>query len=214
MLLIEKSLKDYVAEVASGAPVPGGGSVAALAGSLGAALASMVGNLTIGRKGYIELDDEIKKEMDDSFEKIQKSIEILNGIVDEDSKAFDRVMEAFKMPKETEEEKAKRSEAIQEGYKVALQVPLRCAEECLNVLRLQKVFAEYGNKNAISDVGVGALLAAAALESALLNVRINLNGIKDVEFKKKIEEKIDNLMNEGMKLKDQWMKIVYEKMAL
>lgn len=211
MLFIEKSLKDYVAEVASGAPVPGGGSVAALAGSLGAALTSMVGNLTIGRKGYIELDDEIKKEMDDSFEKIQKSIEVLNGIVDEDSKAFDRVMEAFKMPKGTEEEKAKRSEAIQEGYKVALQVPLRCAEECLNVLRLQKVFAEYGNKNAISDVGVGALLAAAALESALLNVRINLNGIKDVEFKKKIEEKIDNLMNEGMKLKDQWMKIVYEK---
>lgn len=211
MLFIEKSLKDYVAEVASGAPVPGGGSVAALAGSLGAALTSMVGNLTIGRKGYIELDDEIKKEMDDSFEKIQKSIEVLNGIVDEDSKAFDKVMEAFKMPKETEEEKAKRSEAIQEGYKVALQVPLRCAEECLNVLRLQKVFAEYGNKNAISDVGVGALLAAAALESALLNVRINLNGIKDVEFKKKIEEKMDNLMNEGMKLKDQWMKIVYEK---
>lgn len=211
MLLIEKSLKDYIAEVASGTPVPGGGSVAALAGSLGAALTSMVGNLTIGRKGYIELDDEIKKEMDDSFEKIQKSIEVLNGIVDEDSKAFDKVMEAFKMPKETEEEKAKRSEAIQEGYKVALQVPLRCAEECLNVLRLQKVFAEYGNKNAISDVGVGALLSAAALESALLNVRINLNGIKDVEFKKKIEEKIDNLMNEGMKLKDQWMKIVYEK---
>src|SRR5690606_15070405 len=116
------------------------------------------------------------------------------------------------MPKGTEEEKAKRSEAIQEGYKVALQVPLRCAEECLNVLRLQKVFAEYGNVNAITDVGVGALLAAAALESALLNVRINLNGIKDLEFKKEIEEKIDNLMNEGMKLKDQWMKIVYEKL--
>ena len=212
MLFIEKSLKDYVAEVASGAPVPGGGSVAALAGSLGAALTSMVGNLTIGRKGYIELDDEIKKEMDDSFEKIQKSIEVLNGIVDEDSKAFDKVMEAFKMPKGTEEEKAKRSEAIQEGYKVALQVPLRCAEECLNVLRLRKVFAEYGNVNAITDVGVGALLAAAALESALLNVRINLNGIKDLEFKKEIEEKMDNLMNEGMKLKDQWMKIVYEKL--
>jgi len=150
--------------------------------------------------------------MDDSFEKIQKSIEVLNGIVDEDSKAFDKVMEAFKMPKGTEEEKAKRSEAIQEGYKVALQVPLRCAEECLNVLRLQKVFAEYGNVNAITDVGVGALLAAAALESALLNVRINLNGIKDLEFKKEIEEKMDNLMNEGMKLKDQWMKIVYEKL--
>ena len=107
MLYVEKSLKDYIAEVASGAPTPGGGSVAALAASLGAALTSMVGNLTIGRKAYNELEDEIKKEMDDSFEKIQKSIQVLNGIVDEDTKAFDKVMEAFKLPKETEEEKAK-----------------------------------------------------------------------------------------------------------
>ena len=212
MLYVEKSLKDYIAEVASGAPTPGGGSVAALAASLGAALTSMVGNLTIGRKAYNELEDEIKKEMDDSFEKIQKSIQILNGIVDEDTKAFDKVMEAFKLPKETEEEKAKRAEAIQEGYKVALEVPLRCAEECLTVLRLQKVFAEYGNVNAITDVGVGALLAAAALESAILNVKINLKGIKDEEFKKKIEDKIEDMMAEGTKLKEQWLKLVYEKL--
>lgn len=212
MLYVEKSLKDYIAEVASGAPTPGGGSVAALAASLGAALTSMVGNLTIGRKAYNELEDEIKKEMDDSFEKIQKSIQVLNGIVDEDTKAFDKVMEAFKLPKETEEEKAKRAEAIQEGYKVALEVPLRCAEECLTVLRLQKVFAEYGNVNAITDVGVGALLAAAALESAILNVKINLKGIKDEEFKKKIEDKIEDMMEEGTKLKEQWLKLVYEKL--
>ncbi len=212
MLYVEKSLKDYIAEVASGAPTPGGGSVAALAASLGAALTSMVGNLTIGRKAYNELEDEIKKEMDDSFEKIQKSIQVLNGIVDEDTKAFDKVMEAFKLPKETEEEKAKRAEAIQEGYKVALEVPLRCAEECLTVLRLQKVFAEYGNVNAITDVGVGALLAAAALESAILNVKINLKGIKDEEFKKKIEDKIEDMMAEGTKLKEQWLKLVYEKL--
>lgn len=212
MLYVEKSLKDYIAEVASGAPTPGGGSVAALAASLGAALTSMVGNLTIGRKAYNELEDEIKKEMDDSFKKIQKSIQVLNGIVDEDTKAFDKVMEAFKLPKETEEEKAKRAEAIQEGYKVALEVPLRCAEECLTVLRLQKVFAEYGNVNAITDVGVGALLAAAALESAILNVKINLKGIKDEEFKKKIEDKIEDMMAEGTKLKEQWLKLVYEKL--
>ncbi|NLY77113.1 MAG: cyclodeaminase/cyclohydrolase family protein [Tissierellia bacterium] len=212
-MFIEKSLKDYVAEVASGEPTPGGGSVAALAGSLGSALTTMVGNLTIGRKAYNELDDEIKKEMDSNFEELYKSLEVLNRIVDEDTKAFDKVMEALKLPKGSEEEKLKRTEAIQEGYKVALEVPLRCARECLKVLRLQKIFANYGNVNAITDVGVGALLAATGLEGAILNVKINLNSIKDLEFKKTIQDEIDSLMDEGMKLKDELLKIVYERLG-
>lgn len=212
-MFIEKSLKDYVAEVASGEPTPGGGSVAALAGSLGSALTTMVGNLTIGRKAYNELDDEIKKEMDSYFEELYKSLEVLNRIVDEDTKAFDKVMEALKLPKGSEEEKLKRTEAIQEGYKVALEVPLRCARECLKVLRLQKIFANYGNVNAITDVGVGALLAATGLEGAILNVKINLNSIKDLEFKKTIQDEIDSLMDEGMKLKDELLKIVYERLG-
>jgi len=213
MLLIENSLKDYVAKVASGDPTPGGGSVAALAGSLGAALTVMVGNLTIGRKMYIELDDETKKEIDGAFNEIEKSIQVLNDIVDEDTKAFDKVMEALKLPKETEEQKAVRSQAIQEGYKVALEVPLRCAEECFKVLKLQKVFAKYGNVNAITDVGVGVLLAATGLEGAIFNVRINLNSIKDLEFKEKIQNKINSLMDKGMKLKEESLKIVYERLG-
>ncbi|NLW22005.1 MAG: cyclodeaminase/cyclohydrolase family protein [Tissierellia bacterium] len=212
MMFINWSLKDYIAEVASKEPVPGGGSVSALVGSLGSALTAMVGYLTIGRKVYEGLDEEIKKKMNEDFEELKISIEKLNGIVDEDTKAFDKVMEALKMPKETEEEKAKRSEAIQEGYKVALEVPLRCAEECLKVLKLQRVFADYGNVNAITDVGVGALLAAAALEGALMNVKINLLGIKDPDYKAKMEEKMDNLLNEGNKLKDEILKTVYGRL--
>lgn len=213
MMFIEKSLKEYVEAVLSKEPTPGGGSVSALAGSLGAALTTMVGNLTIGRKIYEELDAETKELMDKNFKELHTSIERLNSIIDEDTKAFDKVMEAFKMPKETEEEKKARSEAIQEGYKVALEVPLRCAEECFNVLKLQNVFANYGNVNAITDVGVGALLAAVGLEGAILNVKINLQSIKDEEFRNKIQEKIDNLMAEGMKLKEETMEIVYKRLG-
>lgn len=212
-MFIEKSLKDYIADVASKEPTPGGGSVAALAGSLGSALTAMVGNLTIGRKIYEELDAEVKEVMDKNFKELYNSIEKLNSIVDEDTKAFDKVMEALKLPKETEEEKKVRSDAIQEGYKVALEVPLRCAEECFKVLELQRVFADHGNVNAITDVGVGALLAATGLEGAILNVKINLNSIKDEEFKNKIEEKINTLMSEGMKLKDELMEIVYKRLG-
>ncbi|WP_236912130.1 cyclodeaminase/cyclohydrolase family protein [Clostridium sp. Cult1] len=212
-MLIDGSIKNYINEVASKEPTPGGGSVAALAGSLGSALTAMVGYLTIGRKMYLELDEKIKEEMDQNFEELKKSIEKLNEIVDEDTKAFDKVMEAFKLPKETEEEKKKRTQAIQEGYKIALEVPLRCAEECFKVLELQKVFANYGNVNAITDVGVGALLAATGLEGALLNVKINLLSIKDEEFRNKMEEKIDNLLKRGTALKEELLETVYQRLG-
>lgn len=212
-MFIDKSLNEYVAQVLSGEPTPGGGSVAALAGSLGAALTSMVGNLTFGKKAYEELESETKEEMDRAFREIQKSIEKLNHIVDEDTKAFDGVMAAFKLPKETEEEKMDRTEAIQEGYKKALEVPLRCAEECYKVLELQNVFAHHGNVNAITDVGVGALLASTGLEGALLNVKINLLSIKDQEYKSNTEKRINQLLEEGNKLKEELMKIVYSRLG-
>ncbi len=108
------------------------------------------------------------------------------------------------MPKDTEEEKKARSNKIQEGYKKALEVPpLRCSEECFKVLELQEVFAFYGNKNAITDVGVGgALLAYAGMEGALLNVKINLLSIKDEKYKREIEERINVLLEEGHNLKE------------
>ncbi len=212
-MFIEKSLKDYVSQVSSGDPTPGGGSVSALVGSLGAALTSMVGNLTIGKKAYNTLDDEIKKEMNTNLVEVQKLIKEIEEIVDEDTKAFDKVMAAYKLPKETDEEKKIRSEAIQSGSKIALEVPLNCARKCLSVLKLQKVFAEYGNVNAITDIGVGALLAYSGLEGALFNVKINLSSIKDEEYKEKIEKEVNSLMRDGKTSKEELLNKVYSKLG-
>ncbi|MTI70421.1 MAG: cyclodeaminase/cyclohydrolase family protein [Firmicutes bacterium] len=212
-MLIEKKVKGFIEETASKSPAPGGGSVSALAGSMGAALISMVGNLTIGKKAYESLDDDKKVKIDENFEKVQKLVTKLNELVDEDTNAFDSVMQAFKMPKDTEEQKNKRSEAIQKGFKKALEVPLDTANQCLNVLKLQKVFAEYGNKNAITDVGVGALMAYSGLEGALFNVKINLGSIKDKEYVEKIDSECKEIMNEGKKLKEEVLELVYSDLG-
>jgi formiminotetrahydrofolate cyclodeaminase len=212
-MFIEKSLRQYIADVASNEPTPGGGSVSALVGSLGGALTNMVSNLSVGKKAYEELSDEIKNEMAASNEEVEKIVEVLNNIVDEDTKAFDKVMDAFKLPKETDEEKAARTNAIQEGYKIALEVPLRCAENCLRVLSLQNIFARYGNVNAITDIGVGTLLAYSGLEGALFNVTINLGSLKNEEYKKEITAKVDSILSEGKKLKEQILKVVYERLG-
>lgn len=212
-MFIDKSLKEYIADVASGDPTPGGGSVSALVGSLGGALTNMVRNLTVGKKAYEELSEDIQNLILENSKEIESLTEALNGIVDEDTKAFEKVMVAFKMPRETEEEKERRSEAIQEGYKVALEVPLRCAEKCLRLLELQEVFAEHGNVNAITDVGVGTLLAYAGLEGALFNVTINLGSIKDQAFKEENEAKVESLLSKGKELKEELLKTVYRRLG-
>ncbi|HHV25589.1 cyclodeaminase/cyclohydrolase family protein [Anaerosalibacter bizertensis] len=213
MMLVDKTIKDYVNQVASNEPAPGGGSVSALVGSLGAALTSMVGNLTIGKKAYEKLDEVHRKELDENLVKVQDSIKKLNVFVDKDTEAFNKVMESFKLPKETEDEKRARSLAIEEATKGALETPLECAKECLEVLRLQKTFALYGNPNAITDVGVGALLAYSGLEGALFNVKINLAGLKDEKYIKNIEEEMKNILNEGKKLREELLEIVYGKLG-
>lgn len=211
-MLVDKTIKDYVNQVASNEPAPGGGSVSALVGSLGAALTSMVGNLTVGKKAYEKLDEVHRKELDENLVKVQDSIEKLNIFIDKDTEAFNKVMESFKLPKETEDEKKARSLAIEEATKGALETPLECAKECLEVLRLQKTFALYGNPNAITDVGVGVLLAYSGLEGALFNVKINLAGLKDKEYVKKIDKEIKNMLDEGKRLREKLLEIVYEKL--
>ena len=172
----------------------------------------MLLNLTFDKKTYDELSKEIKDKLENNFNLLEEKMLILNDIIDEDSKAFDGVMEAFKMPKDTEEEKKARTEAIQSGYKKALEVPLECAEECYKVLKLQNVFANNGNANAITDIGVGALLAVTGLEGAILNVKINLKSIKDEEYRTNVEKKVNQLMEDGYKLKEELMKTVYSRL--
>ena len=187
--LASMKVNNFLYELASNSPAPGGGSVAALAGALGAALTSMVCNLTVGKDKYADVEDEIKSILKKS-ESIRKK---LTKLIDKDTEAFNDVIKAFKMPKETEKQKEARSKAIQEGYKTAAKVPFETANICGEIFDLAKIVAEKGNKNSITDAAVSALMTKAGVESAILNVKINLGSIKDEKFVKNISSKIDKL---------------------
>ena len=177
-MLIDRTVTNFIDELASPSPAPGGGSVAALAGSLGAALTSMVCNLTIGKKKYAEVEAEMKGVL----ERSEALRTVITKLIDRDTDAFNKVMEAYGLPKESDDQKALRSAAIQEATKEATLVPLEVMKHCIDGLALAKVVAERGNQNSLSDAGVSALMFRAACEGAALNVRINLGGIKDTEF--------------------------------
>jgi len=206
--LASMKINSFISELASNSPAPGGGSVAALSGSLGAGLTSMVCNLTIGKEKYADIQDDIKKVLKQS-EKLRKRLEEL---IDEDTNAFNDVMKAFKMPKETEDQKKKRSEAIQKGYKTAAQVPLDTARTCAEILDVAKVAAEKGNVNSITDAAVSALMAQAGVIGAILNVKINLGSIKDEAFVKKLSSELDSLEKTTKDKTDEILKIVDKKM--
>ncbi|MDN5374984.1 MAG: methenyltetrahydrofolate cyclohydrolase [Thermacetogenium sp.] len=193
-VLMDLTVKDFLAELASASPAPGGGSVSALAGALGAALVSMVARLSDGRDGSDE------KEKEDLRRLLERSLALLGSLssgVDGDTEAFNRVMSAYRMPKETPEEKDRRSRAIQEALQEAADHPLQVAGKCLEVLRLAGEMVRRGNPNALSDAGVAALLAYAGVVGSLFNVAINLEGIRDPEFRKKFEAEKEILMGEA-----------------
>ncbi|HDQ16297.1 MAG TPA: glutamate formimidoyltransferase [Bacteroidetes bacterium] len=187
--LLSMTLNDFLSELASSSPAPGGGSVAALSGALGASLTSMVCNLTVGKEKYTDVEDEIKSVLKKS-ENIRKK---LTKLIDKDTEAFNDVIKAFKMSKETEKQKEARSKAIQEGYKTAAKVPLETARTCREAFDLAKVVAEKGNQNSITDAAVSALMANAGVKSAILNIEINLGSIKDEKFVKNISAELDEL---------------------
>lgn len=188
-------VKTFLDELASSSPAPGGGSVAALSGALGAALSSMVCNLTIGKEHYETVQTDIKEILKRS-EQLRKQLTLL---VDKDTEAFNEVMKALKMPKDTDEQKEKRRQALQKGYKSAAQVPLETARTCEKILEVAAIAAEKGNKNSISDAAVSALMAHAGVEAAALNVKINLSSIKDTEFVQKISSEVRDLQQRAVK---------------
>ncbi len=177
-MLTTKTVNEFIDEVASSSPAPGGGSVAALAAALGSALTSMVCNLTIGKKKYAGVEEDMKNLLKQS-EHIRTS---LTQLIDDDTEAFNGVMAALGQPKESDEQKTKRSEAIQRATKNATLIPLHVMELCGQALSLTKAVAEKGNLNSISDAGVAALMLHAACLSAKLNVQINLGSLNDSPF--------------------------------
>jgi len=178
MQLTDKPVTTFLDELASNAPAPGGGSVASLTGALGAALVSMVCNLTLGKKGYEAVQDDIQTLLARSEALRQE----LTGLIEEDVAAYTAYSLTAKMPRDTEEQKAERSTAMQQALKNATFVPMRIAEAAVKVMDLCLPAAEKGNKFAVSDAGVAVLMAEAALRSAALNVLINLGSIKDQVF--------------------------------
>ncbi len=170
-----ESLSGFTADVASSAPVPGGGSVVALVGSLGAALAQMVAGLTVGRKKYVAVEDEMKE----LGLRAAALVRRLRALKDEDAAAYSHVSNAYKLPKDTPEQESARTAAIQAGLMKAAEVPLETTRWCAEVAELASIAAEKGNTNAASDAGVAALLAEAAARGAAYNVRINVVGMPD-----------------------------------
>ncbi len=188
MTFASMPLEQFIDDLASGSPTPGGGSAAAVSGATAAALAEMVCNLTIGKERYADVDAVMRKHR----EQLAGLRETLLELADRDAAAFDRVMAAFKQPKGDE-----RSQVIQQASKHAAEVPMETAERCLEVLHHAADVARNGNQNSVTDAGTAALLAHAALHAALYNVRINLGGITDAAFCSEMADRVDRLTMQG-----------------
>ena len=207
MPFAEQSLDSFLAQVASAEPAPGGGTVAALSGALGAALVAMVCRLTIGKKGY----EAVSAEMQTILPRAQALQRELTDLMQADTDAYARVMEAYKLPKTTADEQAARTRAIQAALQHAADVPLRVAECCAEVLTLARIVAEKGNKNAASDGGVGALMAEAGLRGAAFNVLINLRGIQDDNLKQERRARVHVLQSEAARTTRAIVEIVEQR---
>ncbi len=206
-MYINQPLKKYLDEAAAKLPAPGGGSVSALCGALGAAMAGMVANFTVGKEKYKDVEDEVNRILSQS-EELRKE---LAKLTDADVEAYGKVSTAYRMSKAGDEEKARRSRAIQDACKEALEVPLKTAECCHEILKLSRRLVDIGNVNLISDVGIAVILAEAALQGAVLNVEINLVSLKDGNFVKEKREVLESLLRESPLIKDEVLKKVKDK---
>lgn len=204
--LIDRTLTDFADETASESPAPGGGSISAYMGALGAALGTMVANLSSHKRGW----DERWEEFSDWAEK-GKAFQIqLMKLVDEDTNAFNKIMDAFSLPK-TEEEKAIRKQAVQEATRFATEVPFKTMQLCYECMSVAKAMAEIGNPNSVTDAGVGALAARAGVVGAFLNVKINASGLDDKAYAEKIIREGENVVEKAGQLEAEILQIVHSK---
>lgn len=207
--LVSMTLSDFADETASESPAPGGGSIAAYVGSLGAALATMVANLSSHKKGW----DDRWEEFSNWAEKGEHYKNELVRLVDADTAAFNRIMAAFGLPKGTEEEKAARTRAIQEATRFAIEIPFKVMETSFASMEVIKAMAEIGNPNSVSDAGVGALCARSSVMGAFMNVRINAAGYDDKTFVEEVISRGREIENKTMALEAEILKIVNAKIG-
>jgi formiminotetrahydrofolate cyclodeaminase len=195
MKLVEFKVNDFINEVDSKRPAPGGGSVAALAGSLSSALARMVCHLTIGKKKFKALDEPTQELVNNAMSNLENQKNAFSVLIDKDTEAFNKIMDAFRLPKETTDEKKYRKNKIEEATVIAIEVPREVAETGRLVLNSLELLLQYGNKNCLSDLGVSALLLHTTIIGAVMNMKINLPGISCEDLKLNYQEVIDDLHN-------------------
>ena len=188
------TIQEFAMQTASNEPVPGGGSISALAGSLAAALTEMVAGLTIGKKKYADVEEEMKE----AVEPMKAVCAQLLDDIKRDSESFDQYMQALTLPKETEEEKAARTEAMQNGLKAAVEVPLSVAKAACSILPYAETMVVKGNKTAVTDALVATMMARTAVLGAGFNVKINLESIKDQEYVDRIGKEVAELEKQAI----------------
>jgi glutamate formiminotransferase/formiminotetrahydrofolate cyclodeaminase len=208
--LVNMNLTAFADETASESPAPGGGSISAYVGALGVSLATMVANLSSHKKGW----DERWEEFSDWADKGEALKNELVRLVDADTRAFNRIMEAFGLPKSTDAEKAIRSQAIQEATRYAIDIPFQVMQASFNSLEVIRAMAETGNPNSVSDAGVGALCARAAVMGAFMNVRINAAGYADKQFVEEIVNKGRAIEQKTIALEQEILNVVNQKIGL
>jgi methenyltetrahydrofolate cyclohydrolase len=202
MKFCDESINQFLYELGSDLSAPGGGSVAGLIAALSGALNSMVYSLTVGKKSYLGLKDNEKKHINkfqkESKEFTSRSLELM----EEDRENFLKLMDCYKLPKETEEEKQIRALAIKENTIKSMEAPLILARESLGFYENLNIMAKYGNKMLLSDLSISAILLHSAIESSIVNVKVNLNGLRSEEFFDRIDKELKDIMEKSIKEKN------------
>ncbi|MCR3922623.1 MAG: cyclodeaminase/cyclohydrolase family protein [Firmicutes bacterium] len=207
MTMSEKSCDYFLDELASKAAVPGGGGAAAMGGAIGMALSNMVGNLTIGKKKYADVQDEVKALVEQGSVVITE----LKSLVDKDAEVFEPLSKAYGLPKTTPEEIAYKEETMEECSKLACSVPLEIMRKSYEGIKIHERMGQIGTKIAISDVGCGVAFLKSALISGYLNVIINVNSIKDEQFVAEASAEMNRLLEDGSRIADETLQLVIDK---
>ena len=208
-MITQRPLETFLDELASGAPTPGGGSAAAVIGAMGAALISMVCNVTLGKKGHEAVEAEMRS-VRDASERLRAQ---LTSMVADDIAAFDGLMAAYRLPKANDEDKLRRADAIQSTLRAATETPLACARACAQVVALSRRAGEKGYAGVISDAGVGVLAANAALRSAALNVYINAPSLKDRDYAAAALSEIEKLLADSARESEAVFELVRSRLG-
>ena len=197
-MLLEQKTTDFLEQLSSSAPIPGGGGASAAVGAFASALGLMVTNLTVGKKKYADVEEEILE----IREKLEQKKQDLVRMVDEDAEAFEPLAKAYRMPKETEEEQAEKEKVMEAALKNAAEAPLCIMKTIVDTMEMIRVLGEKGSRLAVSDEGVAILFAQAALEGASLNIFINTKMMKDQEEAERLNYLADQLIATGKELKE------------